>query len=206
MTRIAPGLTVLLAFAGFSSLAAQRPEIGFAVGQGLVGGAASRTLITVGGVVTTGADLPGWHFRAYAEWPIAAKLAFRAEVFGNWLSSGSNTMVIAQDAAVKPVDTDRTLGLLGTFALAPFRIGPVTPHFILGVGAFQSHLGLTATSPEVQPAIRARYDGMGLGVQTGLGLEVPIAVGSLWLEWRYAQAFDPTRGVAFMPLTLGFSL
>ena len=46
-------------------------------------------------------------------------------------------------------------------------------------------------------------DGMGLGVQTGLGLQVRVGGPCLMLEWRYGQAWNGVRGVRFMPVTIG---
>ena len=45
--------------------------------------------------------------------------------------------------------------------------------------------------------------GMGLGLQTGVGLRVRAGKRNVLLEWRYSQALNNTRGVGFMPLTLG---
>ena len=45
--------------------------------------------------------------------------------------------------------------------------------------------------------------GMGLGLQTGVGLSIRAGKRSVLLEWRYGQALNNTRGVGFMPLTLG---
>jgi hypothetical protein len=46
-------------------------------------------------------------------------------------------------------------------------------------------------------------NGMGLGLQTGVGVRFRIGQQSLLVDWRYGQALNNTRGVGFMPLTIG---
>ena len=106
MIRATLAFLVVLTVSIIPTVQAQRPEIGIAIGRGLVGGADSRELVGVGGELTTGGDLPGWHVRAFAEWPLATKLAFRTEIFGNWLRSGTTTLVVVQGTAVVPAQTD----------------------------------------------------------------------------------------------------
>src|SRR2546425_6370065 len=60
------------------------------------------------------------------------------------------------------------------------------------------------SNPDQQSsAVVVTRGGMGLGLQTGAGLRIRTGQHSLLLEWRYGQALNNTRGVAFMPLTAG---
>jgi hypothetical protein len=183
-------------------LSAQRPTFGLAVGWSFVGNADSRIVVPVATESLTGADRAGLHLRAMAEWPLRTPmLGFRTELFYNRLTSAARTYARVGTELVATARRDRTLGLLGTFVVSPLGSRAVTPYFVLGVGAFQSHLS-GAPSADPDSAWVAR-DGMGLGVQTGLGLQVRLGGPRLMLEWRYGQAWNGVHGVGFMPVTIG---
>jgi hypothetical protein len=183
-------------------LPAQRPTFGLAVGWSFVGNADSRIIVPATTGSLTGADRAGLHLRAMTEWSLGTTmLRFRTELFYNRLTSTAWTYARVGTEVVATARRDRTLGLLGTFVASPFGSHAVTPYFVLGVGAFQSHLA-GAPSADPDSAWIAR-DGMGLGVQTGLGLQVRVGGPRLMLEWRYGQAWNGVRGVGFMPVTIG---
>src|SRR5439155_1288786 len=72
---------------------------------------------------------------------------------------------------------------------------------LVDAGGFGSLLG---TNPDQQSSeVVVTRGGMGLGLQTGVGLRIRMGQHSLLLEWRYGQALNNTRGIAFMPLTAG---
>src|SRR5881397_256792 len=97
--------------------------------------------------------------------------------------------------------SDRTLGLTGNFVASLIPQAGVSPYFLLGAGVFGSLLG---TNPDQQSSeVVVTRGGMGLGLQTGVGLRIRMGQHSLLLEWRYGQALNNTRGIAFMPLTAG---
>jgi len=183
-------------------LAAQRPRFGIAAGKSFVGGGDSRTLVDAGGFNVTGADQAGFHIRGMAEVPLnSAAFAFRAEVFYNSLHSGPNTVAIVGSGSGAAALYDRTFGLAGSFVASLNPPARVSPYFLLGAGAFLSWLG-TNPDPQSNQAVLTR-GGMGLGLQTGVGLRIRAGKRSVLLEWRYGQALNNTRGVGFMPLTLG---
>jgi hypothetical protein len=196
-----PGLCLIACLFVPAPLAAQRPTLGLAVGWSFVGNSDSR-IVVPGGL--TGADRGGLHVRAMTEWPLGTTaLRFRTELFYNRLTSNAWTQAVVGDDVVATARRDRTLGLLGTFVASPYSAHAVAPYFVFGVGAFQSHLA-GAPSADPDSAWVAR-DGMGLGVQTGLGLQVRLGAPRLLVEWRYGQALNGVRGVGFMPVTLGLA-
>jgi hypothetical protein len=185
-------------------LVAQRPTLGLAVGWSFVGNSDSRIVVPAVTGTLTGADRAGLHVRAMTEWPLGTPaLRFRTELFYNRLTSNAWTRAVVGDDLVATARRDRTLGFLGTFVASPYGGHTVAPYFVLGVGAFQSHLA-GAPSADPDSAWVAR-DGMGLGVQTGLGLQVRLGTPCLLVEWRYGQALNGVRGVGFMPVTLGLA-
>jgi hypothetical protein len=183
-------------------LPAQSPRFGIAAGKSFVGGGDSRTLVDAGGFNVTGADQAGFHIRGMAEVPLnSAAFAFRAEVFYNALHSRPNTVAIVGSGSGAAALYDRTFGLAGSFVASLSSQARVSPYFLLGAGAFLSRLG-TNPDPQSGQAVLTR-SGMGLGLQTGVGLRVRAGRRSVLLEWRYGQALNNTRGVGFMALTVG---
>ncbi len=183
-------------------LQAQRARFGLAAGTSLVGGGDSRALVDAGGFNVTGADHAGFHVRGMAEVPLgSAAFAFRAELFYNSLHSRPNSVASVGSGTGAAALSDRTFGLTGNFVASLIPQAGVSPYFLLGAGAFGSLLG---TNPDQQSsAVVVTRGGMGLGLQTGVGLRIRMGQHSLLLEWRYGQALNNTRGVAFMPLTAG---
>src|SRR3989441_3238868 len=183
-------------------LQAQRARFGLAAGTSLVGGGDSRALVDAGGFNVTGADHAGFHVRGMAEVPLgSAAFAFRAELFYNSLHSRPNSVASVGSGTGAAALSDRTLGLTGNFVASLIPQAGVSPYFLLGAGVFGSLLG---TNPDQQSsAVVVTRGGMGLGLQTGAGLRIRTGQHSLLLEWRYGQALNNTRGVAFMPLTAG---
>src|SRR5947199_7566604 len=181
-------------------LAAQGPRFGIAAGKSFVGGGDSRTLVDAGGFNVTGADQAGFHIRGMAEVPLnSAAFAFRAELFYNTLHSHPNSVAIVGSGSGAAELYDRTLGLTGNFVASLIPQAGVSPYFLLGAGVFGSLLG---TNPDQQSSeVVVTRGGMGLGLQTGVGLRIRMGQHSLLLEWRYGQALNNTRGIAFMPLT-----
>ena len=183
-------------------LAAQRPRFGIAAGKSFVGGGDSRTLVDADGFNVTGADQAGFHIRGMAEVPLnSAGFVFRAEVFYNTLHSRPNSVAIVGSGSGAAALYDRTFGLVGSFVASLNSPARVSPYFQLGAGAFTSRLGTNPDPQSTQPVLTR--GGMGLGLQTGVGLRVRAGKRSVLLEWRYSQALNNTRGVGFMPLTLG---
>jgi len=185
-------------------LDAQRVRFGIAAGTSWVGGGDSRVLVDAGGFNVTGASQAGHHFRGFVEVPLTSPaFAFRAELFYNALHSSPNTVAIVGSGSGSAALVDRTIGLTGSFVASVIPRARTSPYFLFGAGIFRSHLG---TNPDPQSnAVTVTRGGMGLGLHAGLGLRIPIRDRSLLLEWRYAQALNNTRGVAFMPVTLGIT-
>lgn len=181
---------------------AQGPRFGIAVGQGLVGGGDSRVLVDAGGFNITGSGQAGVHLRGFAEWPLnSTAFAFRAELFYNRLHSNPNTYAVVGRNTAQSALTDRTSGLTGNFVASLSPQAGVSPFFLFGAGVFRSILG---TNPDPQSSdVVIRRGGMGLGLQMGVGMRVRIQRRDFLVEWRYGQALNNTRGVAFMPLTVG---
>jgi hypothetical protein len=184
-------------FCATRSLTAQRPQLGVMVGRSLVGGADSRTLVGPG---VTGAGQAGLHLRAFADLPLEqSPFRFRAELFYNRLTSGSNTF----DAGVngKAALVDRTAGLAGSFIATTSRAASFAPYFSLGAGLFTTSLG---HNPDpFSSVVTETYNGMGLGLTGGVGLRLRLGGPELLLDWRYYQALYNTRGSSFMPLSIG---
>ena len=186
-----------------SRLSAQGTRFGIAYGTSLVGGGDSRVLVPVSDSFNvTGASQSGYHFRAFLETPLGSpSFAFRTELFYNKLHSKPNSYAIVGSGVGTAALTDRTFGLTGTFVATFSPRARVSPYFLLGAGFFGSELGTNPDPTSSQVVITQR--GMGLGLQTGLGLRFRVAKTDLLLEWRFAQAFNNTRGATFMPLTFG---
>lgn len=187
------------------TLAAQRPTFGLAVGYSFVGGADTRTIVSTGAASLTGADRAGIHVRAMAEWPLRTDaLRFRMELFYNRLTSGANSAAIVGTSGTLNARVDRTVGAMETLVAAPISSRAFSPYFLVGLGAFESHLvGQPGSGYQGRGA--AAVDGMGLGLQAGIGLRYRIGSVPLMVEWRYAQALNDTRGISFMPLTVGIA-
>lgn len=195
---------VLAALVGSIPLQAQRTRFGIAVGKGFVGGGDSKTLVDINGDTVTGADQAGLHLRAFAEVPLSSpSFAFRAELFYNRMTSSSNSWAIVNGSIGKAALEDQTMGLAGTFIGMLKPKARVSPYFLLGAGIFASKLG-TNRDPQSTDVVMTR-GGMGLGLQTGMGLRWRIGQKDLLFEWRYSQALNNTRGAAFMPLTVGLT-
>jgi hypothetical protein len=193
------GVLVMTASAEAAPLLGQRPHLGVLVGRSLVGGSDSRTLVGSG---VTGADQAGLHLRAFADLPLEqSALSFRAELFYNRLTSGSNTF----DAGVngKAALTDRTLGLAGSFVATASRAAGLAPYFSLGAGVFTTDLG--HNPDQSSTVVTESYSGMGLGFTGGAGLRLRLGRPELLLDWRYYQALYNTRGSSFMPISIGLS-
>jgi hypothetical protein len=77
----------------------------------------------------------------------------------------------------------------------------VAPYFLFGAGVVKSSLG-TNSDPQSHDVVISR-GGIGLGLQTGMGLRFRIQRTDLLVEWRYAQTLNNTRGSAYWPLTVG---
>ena len=203
MSRYVVVLVVAAVCCSGSLHAQQRTRFGFAIGRGFVAGD-SRTLLDINGDTVTGAGQAGLHLRGFVETPLGSpSFAFRGELFYNRLTSSSNTIAIVNGRTGKAALKDQTIGLTGNF------VGMLNPKagtslfFLLGAGIFRSRLG---SNPDPLGTEPVRTDGgMGLGVQTGMGLRVRVGRPELLLEWRYSQALNNTRGTAFMPLTLGIT-
>lgn len=201
-------LSLALSF-GLSTAAAQatpqaqlRPRFGIAVGKSLVGGGDSRVLVDAGGFDVTGAGQAGFHIRGMAEWPLnSTAFAFRADFFHNRLHSRPNTCAVVGRTCATSALTDRTSGLTGSFVASLSPHARVSPYFLLGAGVFRSSLG-TNPDPQSSDVVISR-GGMGLGLQVGAGMRLRVLRQDFLLEWRYGQALNNTRGVAFMPLTAG---
>ncbi len=202
MIRSVVMLAIIAAPCVAPCLHAQRTRFGIEYGSSLVGGGDTRVLVDAGGFNVTGASQAGRHFRAFAEVPLGSpSFAFRTELFYNTLYSKPNTVAFVGSAAGSAALSDRTLGLMGTFVASLNPRARVTPYFVLGAGLFRSELG---TNPDTfSSQVVVTRGGMGLGLQTGMGLRFRVGQKDLLLEWRFAQAMNNTRGVAFMPLTFG---
>src|SRR5689334_3642692 len=99
------GILLALMLGSADGLRAQNPHFGVLVGRSLVGGGDSRTVVGPG---VSGADQAGLHLRAFADLPLEqSPFSFRAELFYNRLTSGSNTFGLDNSKAAL---TDRTLG------------------------------------------------------------------------------------------------
>jgi len=180
----------------------QGPRFGIAVGQGFAGGGDSRVLVDAGGFNVTGAGQAGLHIRGMAEWPLSSPaFAFRAEFFYNRLYSNPNTYAFVGSTTAQTALTDRTSGVTGSFIASLSPQSRVSPYFLLGAGVFRSTLG-TNSDPQ-SPDVTISRGAMGLGLQAGLGMRVRIQRRDFLVEWRYGQALNNTRGMAFMPLTVG---
>ena len=184
-------------------LHAQGTRFGVAFGTSWVGGGDANVLVPVENFNVTGADQSGYHFRVFAETPLGSpSFAFRTELFYNKLHSRPNSYAIVGNDGGQAALTDRTFGLMGTFVATFSPRARVSPYFLLGAGFFGSQLG---TNPDPSSShVSITQAGMGLGLQTGVGLRFRVATKTeLMLEWRFAQAFNNTRGATFMPFTVG---
>jgi hypothetical protein len=197
MNRVLTLLILSVQFSAITPLAAQRPSFGFLIGRSLVGGGDSRTLVGPG---VTGAGQAGVHFRGFADLPLQASgFSFRAELFYNRLTSGSNTYdarVNAKEALV-----DRTAGLTGSFVATMSQHRTVSPYFSLGAGLFTTSLGHNPDGNSSR--VIQEYQGMGMGLVAGGGLRIRVGGPTLLLDWRYYQALYSTRGSSFMPFSIG---
>lgn len=174
------------------------------MGKGFVGGGDSKTLVDINGDTVTGADKAGLHLRVFAEIPLnSPSFAFQGELFYNRLTSFSNSWAVVNGSIGKAALEDQTMGLAGSFIGTINPKAGVSPYFLLGAGIFASKLG-TNPDPQSSEVVQSR-GGMGLGLQTGIGLRVRMGQRNLLLEWRYSQALNNTRGAAFMPLTVGLT-
>jgi hypothetical protein len=195
--------TLIAALCSVASLDAQRVRFGVAAGTSWIGGADSRVLVDAGGFNVTGASQAGHHLRGFAEWPLnSGGLAFRAELFYNSLHSRPNTVAIVGSGSGSAALTDRTIGLTGNLIATVSPRARVSPYFAFGAGILASRLGTNSDPQSDQVAVTR--GGMGLGLQTGLGLRFKVGGKNLLLDWRYVQALNNTRGAAFMPFTIGF--
>jgi hypothetical protein len=187
-----------------SSLRAQRVRFGMAGGKSLVGGGDSKVPVDAGNFMVTGAGDAGLHVRGWAEFPLnAGSVTFRTELFYNSLHSSPNTYFSFPDTLAYAALTDRAFGITGTFVASVKPGTGFSPYFVLGAGAVASMLGTNPDNTSSQ--VTQTHGAIGLGLQTGLGLRIPIQKRQLLLEWRYAQALNNTRGSAFMPLTIGIT-
>jgi hypothetical protein len=203
MSRYQALLTTILALCAPTLLSAQHPRFGIALGTSLVGGGDSRTVVNAGGFNVTGADQAGFHIRAMADIPLdSSAFTFRTELFYNNLHSQPNsTAFLASGEIGAAALIDRTFGLTGNFVAGLSPRARVSPYFLLGAGVFLSFLG---TNPDRQSShVATTRSGMGLGLQTGMGMRLRLGQRSLLVEWRYGQALNNTRGTGFMPLTIG---
>jgi hypothetical protein len=181
---------------------AQRPRFGIAAGKSFVGGNDSRILVDAGDFNVTGAGQAGFHIRGMAEWPLnSTAFAFRAEFFYNRLHSNPNSYAVVGSSTATTALSDRTGGVTGNFVASLRPHARVSPFFLFGAGVFGSSLG-TNSDPRSRDVVISR-GGMGLGLQMGVGMRVRIQQRDFLVEWRYGQALNNTRGVAFMPLTVG---
>jgi hypothetical protein len=181
---------------------AQGPRFGIAIGKSFVGGGDSRVLVDAGGFNVTGSGQAGVHFRGFAEWPLnSTAFAFRAEIFYNRLHSNPNTYAVVGSSTATSALSDVTVGLTGSFVASLRPEARVSPYFLFGAGVFSSMLG-TNPDPQSRDVVISR-GGMGLGLQTGMGVRFRLQRRDFLVEWRYGQALNNTRGVAFMPLTVG---
>jgi hypothetical protein len=201
MRRFSASLLTLVALilGSAESFSAQNPHVGALIGRSLVGGGDSRTLVGSG---VTGADQAGLHLRAFADLPLErSPFSFRAELFYNRLTSGSNTF----DAGVngKAALVDRTMGITGSFVATTSRSAGVAPYFSLGAGLFTTSLG--HNPDELSSLVTETYNGMGLGLAAGAGVRVRLGGPHLLLDWRYYQALYNTRGSSFMPFSIGLA-
>ncbi len=202
MSRSVAVFTVIVALCSVTSLEAQRVRFGVAAGTSWIGGGDSRVLVDAGGFNVTGASQAGHHLRGFAEWPLGSGgMAFRAELFYNSLHSRPNSWAIVGSGIGASALSDRTIGLTGNFIATVSPHARVSPYFAFGAGMFRSRLGTNSDPQSDQVAVTR--GGMGLGLQTGLGLRFKVGGKNLLLDWRYVQAFNNTRGVAFMPFTIG---
>ena len=169
--------------------------------QGLVAGD-SRVVVDAGSFNVTGADQSGLHIRGMAEWPLnSTAFAFRTEFFYNRLYSSPNSYAVVEDSIATTALTDRTLGIMSSFVASLAPNAGVSPYFVVGAGVVKSSLG-TNSDPVSNDAVISK-GGIGLGLQTGMGLRLRIKRTDLLLEWRYAQVLNTTRGSAYWPLTVG---
>ena len=197
-------LLVLAALVASVPLQAQRARFGFAVGKGFVGNADSKTLAVVNGDSVAGGDQAGLHWQAFVEVPLSSpSFAFRGELFYNRITSHSNSFSIVNGSIGKAALEDRTIGLVGSFIATVAPKAGVSPYFLLGAGMFQSKLG-TNPDPQSSQVVNTAY-GLGLGLQTGMGLRVRMGKRNLLFELGYRQALNNTRGAAFMPLSVGLT-
>jgi hypothetical protein len=202
MSRSVAPFALLATLCTAIPLRAQHPRFGIAAGTSFVGGGDSRALVDAGGFNVTGADQAGFHLRAMAEWPLnSAAFAFRAEFFYNRLHSRPNTVAIVGSSSGAAALSDQTAGLTGNFVASLSSQARLSPYFLLGAGVFGSSLG-TNPDPQSGEVVISR-NGMGLGLQTGVAVRFRIGRQSFLVEWRYGQALNNTRGVGFMPLTVG---
>jgi len=181
----------------------QGPRFGIAIGKGIVAGD-SRVAVDAGNFHVTGAGQAGLHIRGMAEWPLkSTAFAFRAEFFYNRLHSSPNTYAVVGDTIATAALTDRTVGLMGNLVASLAPNAGVSPYFVFGSGVVRSSLG-TNSDPQSHDAVISR-GGIGLGLQTGIGLKFRIQRTDLLVEWRYAQVLNNTRGSAYWPLTIGIT-
>lgn len=185
-------------------LEGQGPRFGFAIGKGLVAGD-SRVVVNVpvaNNFNVTGAGQSGLHIRGTVEWPLSSPaLTFRAELFFNRLYSKPNSYAVVGDSIATTALTDRTAGLTGSFVAWLSPKAGVSPYFLFGSGVVKSSLG-TNSDPQSNDVVITQ-GGVGLGLQTGMGLRFRIKKTDFLVEWRYAQVLNNTRGSAYWPLTVG---
>lgn len=180
---------------------AQGARFGIAIGKGLPAGD-SRVVVDAGNFIVTGAGQAGLHIRGMLEWPLnSTAFAFRTEFFYNRLYSSPNTYAVVGDTVATAALTDRTVGLMSSFVASLAPNAGVTPYFVIGAGVVKSSLG-TNSDPQSNDAVISK-GGIGLGLQTGVGLRFRIQRTDLLMEWRYAQVLNNTRGAAYWPLTVG---
>ena len=128
---------------------------------------------------------------------------FRGELFYNRLTSAPNSYAIVNGGSGTEALKDETLGLAGNFIAMLNPKAGASFYFLAGGGLYRSKLGWNPDNSSSEVVRTA--GGIGLGVQTGMGLRVRVGQPELLLEWRYSQALNNTHGAAFMPLTIGIS-
>jgi opacity protein-like surface antigen len=204
LLRQALALATVVSF-GASRLQAQRPSVGVIIGASFVGSAGSRTLVQADGTVLTGADQDGLHAGVTADFPLhRSPLSLRVDAFYNHLTSADPVFAMAAGQLAPSATTDRTLGLTGSLVLSARHTG-ITPYARLGTGFFFSHLESSVLTSAGFPVIRhVTADGTGLGFVAGAGLALqPWSGPTVLLDWSYLQALNHTRGVGFMPVSIG---
>lgn len=182
--------------------AAQGHRFGLAAGIGLVGGSDGRVAMQGNGFRFTGAGQAGLHIRATYEQPLSGPgLSFRGELFLHTQHSDPNSYAATGGETVQMALRDQTLGLTGSVVSYLRPNARVSPMFLIGAGLFNTRLG-TNPDPASDEVTEWHY-GMGLGMETGVGLRIRGARRDLLLEWRYMQAISSPRSGGLMPLTIG---